>query len=124
MGTVIALTLIVIGVAYARFVRKATVPVPDSQLSGIGKLLSHRYYIDEIYDFVFVKPLHWLSKFSDNVIERLGIDGLVNSIGQLVTSSSAVLRRLQNGSIGFYIFIMVISIIVMLAFATVTGTGA
>lgn len=123
MATVIALTLIVIGAAYARFVRKATVPVPDTQLSGIGKLLSNKYYVDEIYDFVIVKPLYWISKFSDEVIERLGIDGIVNSIGQLVTSGSTVLRRLQNGSIGFYIFVMVISIIVILAFSTVTGTG-
>jgi NADH-quinone oxidoreductase subunit L len=123
MATVIALTLIVIGATYVRFVKKATVPVPDTHLSGIGKLLSNKYYVDEIYDFVIAKPLRWTSKLSDEVIEKLGIDGIVNSIGQLVTSGSTVLRRLQNGSIGFYIFIMVISIIVILAFSTVTGIG-
>ena len=52
-------------------------------------------------------------------METLAIDRLVNSFGHLVTASSHVLRRLQNGSIGFYIFVMVLSIIVILTLSTV-----
>ena len=57
------------------------------------------------------------------MIETLAIDRIVNSFGQLVTAGSHLLRRLQNGSIGFYIFVMVVSIIVILTLTTVAELG-
>jgi NADH-quinone oxidoreductase subunit L len=123
MGIVVGLTLIVIGLAYMRFVKKKQVPLEDAQLAGISKALYHKYYVDEIYDFLIVKPLHWFSKIGDTVVEKLAIDRIVNSVGQLVIAGSQVLRRFQTGSIGFYIFVMVLSIIVILTLTTVTEIG-
>ena len=119
MGVVIVLTLVVIALAYFKFIRKEQIPLAEGQLTGVSKVVYHKYYVDEIYDFVIVQPLSWLSKFSDSVIEVLAIDRIVNLSGQLITGSSKVFRRLQNGSIGFYIFIMVVSIIVILTLTTV-----
>lgn len=124
MGIVVAMTFIVIAFAYLRFVKRGHVPVEDKQMAGFMQTLYAKYYIDEIYDFVIVRPLHWLAKICDSVIEKLAIDKVVNAVGSLVTMSSHMLRRLQTGSIGFYIFIMVISIIVILTFTTVTGNRA
>jgi NADH-quinone oxidoreductase subunit L len=45
----------------------------------------------------------------------LGIDRLVNSLGETVVDGSAVVRLLQTGNIGFYVFAMVIGIVLMLA---------
>jgi len=123
MAIVVGLTIIVIWIAFMRFVRKEQVPQEDGQLGGITKTLYHKYYVDEIYDFLIVKPLHWFSKIGDTVIETLAIDRIVNSFGQLVTTGSQLLRRLQNGSIGFYIFVMVLSIIVILTLTTVAELG-
>ena len=106
-----------------RFVRKKQVPQEDGQLAGISKTLYHKYYVDEIYDFLIVKPIHWFAKIGDTVVETLAIDRIVNSFGQLVTAGSQLLRRLQNGSIGFYIFVMVLSIIVILTLTTVAELG-
>jgi NADH-quinone oxidoreductase subunit L len=119
MAVVFVLTLIIIGVTYNRYVRTSHVPITETTTSGVRKLLSHKYYVDELYDIVIVRPLLWLSHFFDTVIERQALDRIVNSVGSLVTSSSEVMRRLQTGSIGFYIFIMVISIIAILTFTTV-----
>lgn len=123
MAIVVGLTFVVIAVAHHRFVRKAQVPQEDGQLTGISRILYHKYYVDEIYDFLFVRPLFWFSKIADNIIEVLAIDSVVNSVGQFVTGSSKIMRRLQTGSIGFYIFVMVIGIIVILTLTTVTAIG-
>jgi NADH-quinone oxidoreductase subunit L len=119
MAIVLGLTVLVIAFAYGRFVKKENVPAEDGHKKGMANVLYHKYYIDEIYDYVIVKPIFRLSTFSDKVIERLAVDKVVNSFGELVTGGSRLLRRIQTGSIGFYIFVMVISIIVLLTITTV-----
>ncbi len=123
MSFVVALTLIVIGIVYVRYVKKNHVPADEGRLTGLQKVLYHKYYVDEFYDVVIVKPLFWISKTTDTIIEALAIDGAVNLTGKIVTGSSNVLRKLQTGSIGFYIFIMVISIIMILTLTTLTGVA-
>jgi NADH-quinone oxidoreductase subunit L len=86
-------------------------------LGGAHKLLYNKYYIDELYDAIIVKPLYWLSGIAESVIERLGIDKLVNGFGSAVVAGSRAVRLLQAGNIGFYIFIMVVSVIVLLVAA-------
>jgi NADH-quinone oxidoreductase subunit L len=115
MGTVIILTVVMIVIAYVMYAKKNAVPVADSEVSGAQKLVYNKYYIDEIYNAVIVKPLYWISDKLEIFIERSGIDRLVNSFGNVVIGGSKVTRLLQSGNIGFYIFVMVISIIVLLA---------
>ena len=119
MASVVGLTVIVIAVAYLNFVKKKKVPLEDGQLRGAASMVYHKYYVDEIYDRTVVRPLHGFARIADDVIEKLALDRLINSLGQLITGSSNVLRKVQNGSIGFYIFVMVLSIIVILTLTTV-----
>ena len=116
MGMVLALTLVMIISAYSRFVKQQRVPAAEDQpLGALHRIVYHKYYVDEIYNTVIVKPLYWFSATFDKVIEKLAIDRLVNSIGGAVVDWSKMLRFLQNGSIGFYIFVMVIGIVAMLS---------
>ncbi|CAN5216979.1 NADH-quinone oxidoreductase subunit L [soil metagenome] len=115
MGLVIVLTLVMIGIAYSMYVKKDEVPAVDQNSTGMLHRLSYnKYYVDEIYDTIVVKPLYWVSAKFDLIVERMAIDGVVNLTGNTVIDWSKVLRLLQNGSIGFYIFIMVIGIVAML----------
>lgn len=115
MGTVVALTLFVIFVAYSTFVRRKRVPAAEGvALSPFHKLLYNKYYVDETYDKVIVRPMNFLSKALDAVMERLLIDRIVNGTGRAVTWGGKTLRLVQTGNTGFYIFAMVISIIVLL----------
>jgi NADH-quinone oxidoreductase subunit L len=120
MGTVVALTVIVIIVAYMKYVRNKHVPAADANLSGAAKLLTNKYYIDELYNAIIVKPLYWLSNIFDIFIERLGIDKIVNAFGGSVVEGGKITRLTQNGSIGYYIFLMVIGIVLIL-FYTLIG---
>ena len=72
-----------------------------------------------MYDRLVVKPLYWVSTKFDNVVEKLGVDRLVNAFGEVVVDGSNLARRLQTGNIGFYIFAMVISILAILATALI-----
>ena len=115
MGTIVVLTLVMIGIAYVIYVSKNTVPAPESaELGVVHKTLYKKYFIDEIYNAIIVKPLYWLSHAFDIFIEKLGIDRIVNGLGNSIEEGSKSLRLLQSGSIGFYIFAMVIGIIALL----------
>ncbi len=115
MGVVIVLTIVLILLAYVTYVGKKSVPEDPSQLSGLSRILSNKYYIDELYDTIVVKPIYAISKFFYNIVELLGIDNLVNGLGKSVVYGSRGLRFLQDGSIGYYLFVMVIGIIVILS---------
>jgi NADH-quinone oxidoreductase subunit L len=120
MGTVVALTAVMIGIAYTMYIRKEQVPAADgAAIGGVQKTLANKYYVDELYDAIIVKPLYWFSGIFDSIVERLGIDKLVNTVGASVTGSSKVARLLQNGSIGYYIFVMVIGIVLILAYGII-----
>jgi NADH-quinone oxidoreductase subunit L len=119
MVTVLVLTIVMILIAYSLYVRKNRVPVPDDAPVGpLHKLVYRKYYVDEIYQALIVKPVFKLSSLFDARVEKMGIDGIVNSVGDAVVDVSTIARRLQTGNIGFYIFVMVIGIILMLAAMT------
>lgn len=116
MGTIVGLTLVMILIAYFMYVRGRRVPAPDTvTLNAAHKLVRNKYYIDELYNAVIVKPLNVLSKVFDSLVEKLVIDNIVNGTGKVVTWSSKTLRLIQTGNTAFYIFAMVISIIILLA---------
>ncbi|HZY78554.1 MAG TPA: NADH-quinone oxidoreductase subunit L [Cyclobacteriaceae bacterium] len=115
MIIIVALTLAVITFAWLTYVKKSTVPDEPDQTTGLTRLLAHKYYVDELYNFIVVKPLYLISKLFYNVVELLGIDGIVNGLGKGVVYGSRGLRFFQDGSIGYYLFVMVISIIVILS---------
>jgi NADH-quinone oxidoreductase subunit L len=118
MGTIIVFTLVMIGVAYTRYISKAHVPAAEgAELTSVHKTIYHKYFIDEIYDAVFVKPLYWISRFLDIVIEKSGIDRLVNLVSESLNDWSRIFRLLQNGHLGYYVFVMVMGVILMVAFS-------
>lgn len=80
---------------------------------GLAKVLENKWYLDEIYDAIIVKPMEALSNVLDKFAERRGIDGLVNGVGKTVRWGGDRLRLLQSGQVGFYIFIMVLGIVVL-----------
>jgi NADH-quinone oxidoreductase subunit L len=118
MGTSVLGALIAMIYAYIKYVKGAHVPVEDTQERGLLANLSYnKFYMDEIYDFLVRKPLDALSTFFYTVVDRLGIDGLVNGFGKSAIESSKGLRLLQTGNVGFYIFMMVAGIVALLLYS-------
>ena len=106
--------------ALVRYVKNAHVPAADTEeRPGLVNLSYHKFYIDEIYDFLIRKPLDALSVFFYKVVDLLIIDGFINGLGKISIKSSKGLRLLQTGNVGFYIFMMVIGIIAILVYSLV-----
>ena len=110
MGTSVAASVIMIIVAYS--INKSAQFVANS---GLAKVLENKWYIDELYEAVILKPLGALSGALDKFVERMGIDGMVNGVGKSVKWGSEKVRLLQTGQVGFYIFVMVLGMIALLA---------
>ncbi len=81
--------------------------------SGFAKAIKNKFYIDELYDGIIVKPLKSLSGILNNVIDKYGIDGLVNGVGKSINYGSRQIRLLQSGQVGTYIFLMVLGMLVL-----------
>ncbi len=80
---------------------------------GFKKVLANKWYIDELYDLIFTKPILAIGSFFKNIIEKSGIDGMVNGVGTLVQYSSRKVRLLQSGKTGSYILMMVVSLCIL-----------
>jgi NADH-quinone oxidoreductase subunit L len=115
MGVTVTLTVLLVLFARHKFVTKNTIPAHDEEKQGfIPRLLANKYYVDEFYNAIIVKPLNGLAQFTYKVLELKGIDFLVNAVGKAIVALSGLVRRIQTGNTGFYIFAMVVSIIVIL----------
>jgi NADH-quinone oxidoreductase subunit L len=84
----------------------------EEQPNAFGKLLQNKWYVDELYDSVIVKPLNALGSFANTALEKSGIDALVNGVGRAVNYGSRQLRWLQSGQVGSYVLLMVISMVI------------
>src|SRR6478672_10221945 len=104
LTTVIAIVAIVI--AWFRYRN-----YKEEQPSAFGRVLENKWYVDELYDSIIVKPVNRLGSFSNSVLEKSGIDALVNGIGRLVGYGSRQLRWMQSGQVGSYVLLMVVSMV-------------
>jgi NADH-quinone oxidoreductase subunit L len=115
-GAVVALIF-----AYSKYIVKGHVPVADTeQRSPLTGLAYNKFYVDELYDFLVRKPLDGLSVFFYKVVDLMGIDGIVNGMGRGSMEAGKDLRLLQSGNVGFYIFMMVIGVLVVLGYGIYT----
>ncbi len=111
-GLTTLLVIVSITFAWFRFVRSHKVPASDStKLNSLEKTLENKYFIDEIYDAIFVKPMMKLSRFFHEWFDIKIIDRFVDEIGKGVMLAGDKIRLLQTGTTGFYLIAMVFSII-------------
>ena len=98
------LALAGIGIAVFFWLRRpSAADALASRFAGAYRLLSNKYYVDELYDAVLVKPIKQLSTIGLwRGVDAAVIDGVVNGVGVSVRGSSSVLRRLQTGSVRTY----------------------
>ncbi|HLY71393.1 MAG TPA: NADH-quinone oxidoreductase subunit L [Puia sp.] len=100
-----------IGMLYAwnRFSKDPELGEPQ----GFGTVLANKWYVDELYDTIIVRPINALGKFFNDVFEKSIVDGLVNGIGRTIQYGSRQLRLLQSGQVGAYVLMMVLGIVIL-----------
>jgi NADH-quinone oxidoreductase subunit L len=80
-------------------------------------LLLNKYYVDELYEAVIVQPVRRLSTgVLWRVVDAGVVDGIVNGVGLAVRGWSAVLRRLQTGSVRAYAMSMFLAAVAIVGY--------
>lgn len=76
--------------------------------------ISNKYYVDEIYDFLFVNPLKKGSHFLLNVFDLFIIDGAINGLAMINGFCSTRLSLIQNGNLQTYALSYVMGVLIIL----------
>ena len=114
MGIAITMVLITLFVCAKIFTTEKHLPKEDAQLNFVERLFANKFYVDEIYDQLFVKPLELISHTLYRYLEIGVIDRVVNLFGTVTIMGSNIIRYIQSGNIELYLLMMVLSIMAIL----------
>jgi len=116
------LTLAIAGagffLAYLGYFRGAKFPEYLSSWAGgvPHRWLVRKYYVDEIYDFLLVRPFTGFSRWLAELFDPAVIDGVVNGVAQRVRGSALFWRQLQSGNIQHYLLGFLTGTLLILAY--------
>ena len=122
-GTELMLIGISVGVALAGLIpglRALHQPAPSApprrsrSAPAVDSLVYHKYYVDELYNAVFVKPTMALSKGLYKFVENGVINPITNGVGRATLAGGQLLRFVQTGSVETYLILMVLGIVLIL----------
>jgi NADH-quinone oxidoreductase subunit L len=105
VSLVVTLLFTALGVLVAWQVYYRRSPSPESVSASIPSLYSllyHRYYVDELYDLVFVRTVKWAGRMLYRFFEVDIVDGAVDGAAWLVRWFSGYARRVQTGYVRNY----------------------
>jgi len=88
-----------------------------ARFKGLHTLLYNKYFVDEAYDATLVQPIKKTSAgFLWRGVDAGLIDGTVNGVGLVVRGWSAVLRRMQTGSVRAYAMSLFTGVVVIVGY--------
>jgi NADH-quinone oxidoreductase subunit L len=92
---------------------------PDSatalraRFEGVHRLLENKYWVDEFYDLIVVRPFVGVSEWLWRVWDVGVVDGLVNGSGHVLEGGSAILKLVQTGFVGTYALFITLGVIAL-----------
>lgn len=91
---------------------------------GIYTTLWNKYYIDELYDFIIVRPTRWAATNVLMAVTDGGIiEGIVNGVPRAIGNFGERLRRLQTGYVQHYAVSMAIGLFLILSLVLIATAG-
>ncbi|MEQ1509048.1 MAG: NADH-quinone oxidoreductase subunit L [Sphingopyxis sp.] len=117
-----AVMLLGLGIAWRNYIRDPGAParfvaaVPD-----LHRFLFNKWYFDELYDVIFVRPAAALGRLfwhggDEQIIDRFGPNG----VAAAVAGSAQVASRMQSGFLYSYAFVMLLGLAALVTWAMVT----
>jgi NADH-quinone oxidoreductase subunit L len=107
-----ALGLLGIFIAYALYVKQPDRPrALQARFRAPHAFFAHKWYFDELFDTVFVRPAAWAGRFANSTIERGLVNGaLVGGTSSAVRAASAAVRRVQTGYLRYYAALLLVGL--------------
>ena len=100
-------------VAWMAYIRDTSIPARTAeQLGPVYSFLYNKWYFDELYHFLFVRPAFWLGRLfwkrgDEGLIDRFGPDGAA----WVVEKGAVVAKRVQSGYLTSYALIMLLGLV-------------
>ena len=119
--TPFAVMVIGLGIAWYAYVRKPDFPAKFVEQFGVlHNFLYRKWYFDELYDLLFVKPSFAIGRFfwkrgDEQTIDRFGPDGAAT----MVRGGTRLAVKLQSGYVYGYAFVMLLGLVGILSWAMV-----
>ncbi|WP_265529963.1 NADH-quinone oxidoreductase subunit L [Sphingomicrobium marinum] len=117
--TPLVVMLIGLGIAWNNYIRNPELPARFVAMFGpLHTFLMHKWYFDELYDVIFVKPAMALGRFfwkrgDVGVIDRFGPHGAAALVGE----GNKLTARLQSGYVTSYALVMLLGLIAAASWA-------
>mgnify|MGYP005987868833 FL=1 len=115
MGASILVAAMGILVAYKKYAN-FDVTKPEEEVGLIG----NKFYVDEVYDVVFVKSLKKLSTFIDKILDDKIIDGFIMSSSNSFVNIGKKVAMLQNANVRFYAAFMLLGMTCIFIYIYIT----
>jgi NADH-quinone oxidoreductase subunit L len=87
----------------------------EQRSPGLAHAIENKWYVDELYGLIVVRPLAALSRFFWKGIDAV-IDGLAATLGYVVRGFGEILRFFQTGNVRNYALMFFIGVLVFVAF--------
>jgi NADH-quinone oxidoreductase subunit L len=117
MAVSVVIALIGIGIAYLFYVKNPALPkLVADRWKRLYKLVYNKYYVDELYEILFINSLKNLGTGLWKGFDDFVIDGTINGIAYLIGVLSGVMRKIQTGLVQNYAFSMMVGGIVLAAY--------
>jgi NADH-quinone oxidoreductase subunit L len=111
VGGAVAIGLLGLFAGYRATLARKIVPASEApEDTGVARVLNRKYYVDEIYDALVVRPLVWLSRtVLWRVVDQGVVDGAaVNGTAKLSRGLGWLGSRLQTGQVGVYVVLFLV----------------
>ena len=109
--------------AWLFYIRRPDIPAKLAENQRpLYLFLLNKWYFDEIYDFLFTRPAKWLGGFLWRRGDGAVIDGGLNGLAMgIVPFFSRLAGRAQSGYIFTYAFAMVLGVVILVSWMTLSG---
>ena len=87
---------------------------PDAlraRLAPLHSFFVHKWYFDELIDFLIVRPFAWAGRFANSTVERVLVNGaLVGGSTSAIRTLSAAVRGIQSGYLRYYAALLLVGL--------------
>ncbi|MEM9060774.1 MAG: NADH-quinone oxidoreductase subunit L [Pseudomonadota bacterium] len=117
--------LIGLGLAWLMYIRSPEIPKQLAQRhQPLYQFLLNKWYFDEIYAFIFIRPAMWIGSLFWKRGDGSTIDGFLNGVAMgIVPWMTKLAGRFQSGFLFHYAFVMLVGVSAIITWFAVSGGG-
>jgi len=123
VGTEVIVTLVTVAVvaagiylAYEKYGKAGATIAEPAAGNWLQQLSLNKFYVDEFYDWVLVRPFTKISSFFAHFVDPWVIDGAVNGVAAAARGASTIWRAIQTGNVQHYAAMFLVGVLALLAY--------